>query len=232
MVDKLKKLMSQKGFFGSIKAILYTVFLKLMKSLLNIPIKKIGVYNGVIVRNVKLFNKTDIFHNYEDSEVRAINKYVKPDDNVVIVGGGFGVTTVIAAKKLKESNKMTLIEASKTVCTHIIDTLKLNNVYHKVNIINKVVEVEHHTWGKTETNNILLAKDLPTCDVLILDCEGAEKQICENITFSPTYIFVETHRQFEAPLHLIESILKSRNYKILNKETEQNGIGYLIAKIS
>ena len=42
MVDKLKKLINQKGFLGSIKAILYTILLQLMKSLLNIPIKKIG----------------------------------------------------------------------------------------------------------------------------------------------------------------------------------------------
>lgn len=40
---------------------------------------------------------------------------------------------------------------------------------------------------------VLEPKDIPPCNVLKMDCEGAEAYICENLQFIPDYLVCETH---------------------------------------
>jgi hypothetical protein len=73
-------------------------------------------------------------------------------------------------------------------------------------------------------------EDLPECDVLEMDCEGAEKEILKKLQIKPRVIIVETHPDFESPPSEIKSILISMNYKVL-KTIDRLSVPLLIAEI-
>ena len=56
------------------------------------------------------------------------------------------------------------------------------------------------------------APQLPPCDVLELDCEGAEVDILQKMIIQPRGILVETHGLFGAPTVLVASLLQKRGY--------------------
>jgi hypothetical protein len=63
----------------------------------------------------------------------------------------------------------------------------------------------------------LAASQLPSCDVLQLDCEGAEVEIPREMTIQPRVILVETHGIFGAPTNLGASVLEKRSYVVSDR---------------
>lgn len=58
--------------------------------------RKVSEVNGVRTRKHRLVEFYD--DDYENTSVKALNKYCDSDDSVLILGGGYGVTTVHAAR--------------------------------------------------------------------------------------------------------------------------------------
>jgi hypothetical protein len=58
---------------------------------------------------------------------------------------------------------------------------------------------------------------LPACDVLELDCEGAEVEILRGMIIQPRVILVETHGLFGAPTDLVASLLETRGYVVSDR---------------
>jgi hypothetical protein len=56
--------------------------------------------------------------------------------------------------------------------------------------------------------------ELPECDVLELDCEGAEIMILRNMRLRPRVIAVETHGVNGAPSKLVTEILEQLDYAV------------------
>jgi hypothetical protein len=80
--------------------------------------------------------------------------------------------------------------------------------------------------------------DLPECDVLVLDCEGAEMEILEEMDIRPRNIIVETHSIFDSPEEKVRDRLTQSGYQILRstvaeerlrRECEEKGIYVLFA---
>ena len=61
------------------------------------------------------------------------------------------------------------------------------------------------------------ASQLPPCNVLELDCQGAEVEILRELVIQPRVILVETHELYGAPTDLVASLLKRRGYIISNR---------------
>jgi hypothetical protein len=57
--------------------------------------------------------------------------------------------------------------------------------------------------------------ELPSCDVLELDCEGAELDILERMTIQPRALVVEAHGVFGAPTETVRRVIESRGYQVL-----------------
>lgn len=58
---------------------------------------------------------------------------------------------------------------------------------------------------------------LPDCDVLQLDCEGAEREILDGLKISPRNILVETHGFRGAPTDDVRDQLESRGYQVTDE---------------
>jgi hypothetical protein len=118
-----------------------------------------------------------------------------PGDDVVHVGGGFGVTAVHAARHSK-TGTVTVYEADPAQAALVRETLALNEVPTEWAVREAAVgPAVFETYGTGEAQPVdrVAASDLPACDVLELDCEGSELSILEGLTIRPRAMIVEIH---------------------------------------
>jgi len=151
---------------------------------------------------------------YETALVRGLNRYVKDGDKIVIVGGGKGVTTCIASIRAGIHGAVICYEASRESYKRIKKTLSYNSVPGNIDVINKCVGEPISVWGHFNDEDIIASAELPECDLLELDCEGAEKKILKEMTIRPDIILIETHGLYNSSTDEIEELLKDLDYKI------------------
>ena len=81
--------------------------------------------------------------------------------------------------------------------------------------------------------------ELPECDILELDCEGAESLILRNMAIRPRVIAVETHGVYGAPTRVVKELLEKLDYAVeewgiaeprVSEECEANDIRILVGK--
>jgi len=162
-----------------------------------VNIKKVVQFNGVSVlveQRVYLFTKIKDNPVFEGGVVAAHRKLTRPGDKVVAVGGGIGVTAVIASLLVGKSGSVIVYEGGDKSCENIKHTIRLNNVTNVCRIHHAVVSKGVDVYGgDSSAAKYISPKDLPDCDVLELDCEGAEVDILRNIQINPRVIIVEIH---------------------------------------
>lgn len=210
--------------------------------------KKEVTYNGVQVRP---YRRNDRFFplspppnkgghsqksDYEKGLCTALRDKVSPGDKVVIIGGGLGVTAVVAAKETGSEGQVLCFEGSQKMVEHIRETITINEMENRIKAINRVVSDKRGVIGTTnEKVPVLEADELPPCDILEMDVEGVEKEILQNLDISPSVIILETHgnidvikQKLEAMEYTIESecIAEVGPYRA---DCERNGIYVLTA---
>lgn len=159
---------------------------------------QIGVYNGVAARDRAVLNR-DHEPRFKRHLVAAVREHVSPGDEVVVVGGGRAVVAVHAARLGAD---VTVYEAGDSAL-EVTDTVReLNDV---------TFDVEHAVVGRpvAVTGQPSVRRVDPADldgDVLILDCEGAERYILPDVEGFETTI-VETHPQFGASLTTVRESL-------------------------
>jgi hypothetical protein len=154
---------------------------------------------------------------YEATLVVGLNETIRPGDSVVIVGGGVGVTAVVAALRTGSSGSVQCFEGGKQNVELVQQTVARNgitnvNVHHAV--IAKAIFVN---GGSGDIGPILAPSQLPSCDVLELDCEGAEIDILREMIIHPRVVLVETHGLFGAPTNLVATLLEKRGYVVSDR---------------
>lgn len=82
--------------------------------------KKIGVYNGIAVRDRGLFDLTDEQPDYEDPLITAIENEIRTGDSALILGRG--VSSVVAARAAGPEGDVTVYEASTEQHDVVIET--------------------------------------------------------------------------------------------------------------
>lgn len=174
--------------------------------------EKIGVMNGVPVRNRGLLDRTDVDSNYEGALIEALRENVTASDEIVVVGGGVGVSTVIGARC---ANHVTVFEAGERYET-LCETIEINNISETVDTRKKLVGPNISVTG-TPTEQSVDPQDLPECDILELDCEGAELAILQNLQIRPRTIIVECHGVFDAPASVVREELTGLSYSVENQ---------------
>lgn len=212
----------------------YTWFRKLYDKILrpNLP-EKIGVYNGVAVRDRALLDLTDEQPDYEGSLIEAIRSTVKTSDECVVVGGGRGVSGVVTANAVGPTGSVHIYEGGAEQCELVNETVELAQVsdWTRTNhaIVSEGIDVYGDTGGATRVE----PNELPKCNVLILDCEGAEIDIIRSIDQQPETIVVETHGIFDSPEADVREVLSEAEYDVVDKRTEyeDRGIHVLTARL-
>jgi hypothetical protein len=167
---------------------------------------------------------------YEATLVAGLDETIRPGERVVIVGGGLGVTAVIAALRTGPLGNVQCFEGSKQHVRFVQQTAERNKVTN--------VSVHHAVVGKSisvysiggDVGAVLPPCQLPQCNVLQLDCEGAEVEILHELTIRPRAILVETHGLYGAPTELIVSLLERRGYVVSHRGVAEPRLGDHCAK--
>ena len=222
---KIRKLLSERGLSVLTQAAIF----KLLANLFHIPSRKIAMFNGIAVRGASLYSKTDIFPEHEAELISAIRNYVEGGENVLVVGGGTGASTVAVAHQVGIKGTVITYEGNKNSVDVVNDTINLNKVQNRVSVKHVIVEKPIHLMGFVGDAPTLLAKDFPECGALVMDCEGAELLILQNLIIRPRLIIVETHPMFDSPEEKIIELLKNLGYDIISNNLRQKSLEILSA---
>ena len=193
---------------------------------------KISVHNGVPVRSaVRLFDWTDEFPRYEESLVQSIRETVRYDDTVTVVGGGLGVSTVVAGQRTVVPNSVTTYEGSLRQAEIVRETISLNRLSQQCSIRHAIVGENVGVYGQTGSAEHVEPADLPECEVLILDCEGSETGIIDSLVVEPRTIVVETHEFLGVSEEDVRESLTGQGYAVTERrvEDQEDGVFILVA---
>lgn len=158
---------------------------------------QIGVYNDVAARDRDVLDR-DHEPVYKQALVDAVREAVEPGDRVVVVGGGRAVVAVHAARC---GGIVTVYEAGDAALRVTESAAALNDAAFTARAA--VVGEPGIVNGTTAPRRI----DPATLqgDVLVLDCEGAERDILPVEGFET--VIVETHPEHGSPLSAVRNHL-------------------------
>lgn len=189
--------------------------------------RKLAAFNGIVVRQPRLFDETDVRPEYEGALVAAIREEVNLSDSVVIVGGGWGVSTVAAARAAGQEGQVLTYEGADEQVERVGETLSLNRVSDQVTLNHATVGTGDNLYGDDNGSKQLGPDELPDCDVLVLDCEGAELDVIPEMTSDPAKIIVETHPMYDSPADEVEEHLSQKGYSVTETRLESTPYGDL-----
>jgi hypothetical protein len=194
---------------------------------------KIAVYNHVAVTNeARLFDRTEIFPNYKESNISFLRECVSPNDDVVVIGGGVGVTSIVSARMTGKDGEVVVYEASSEQMKKTIENINLNGEDDVCTVEHAVVGELNQSGGHLGNPDEVPVNTLPECNLIEIDCEGAENHILSNLEAHPEHIIVETHPKKGAGTEGIETLLNEKGYKPIGKEADPVDGHVLLARKS
>jgi hypothetical protein len=171
--------------------------------------------------------------NFKNPSIEQIYKNYEKGDKIVIIGGGNGVSAVHSARIVGSGGEVKIYEGDESRVRDVKRTLEHNQVFDICEVNHSIVG-EAHLVKSPGNANIIKPSDLPKCDALEMDCEGAEFEILKDLENLPNKIIVELHHKKESSPYsspdTIESILKEKGYCV----QRYNGPwvnGLLVAKL-
>lgn len=141
---------------------------------------------------------------YERDYVHLIEERVSEGDDVVLVGGGWGVSTVAAARQVSESGTVTTFEGAERSVERVRRTVEMNGVATRVDVRHAVVGTDIGLDSSPGTARRVAPVELPACDVLALDCDGAELDIVAEMRGRSPTLIVEHHGMTKLDETLVE----------------------------
>lgn len=178
------------------------------------------VHNGVGVPSVEPETQRDYWPEFEDGTSMALRRRVCRGDDVVVVGGGQGITTVIAARMTHFEGTVRTYEANSEMLVTLRRTVELNRVADLVTLehaaVGPVSDRSEEMFGPCDGDRLTPA-DLPACDVLELDCEGSELDVLRGMESHPRVVIVETHEPLGVPSTEVRDVLVDNGYRIANR---------------
>ena len=178
----------------------YTIKFSLDKMKIRKLFPVTGFYkdNGVKIKPKRLLDKyISNESNQERKEggiVKCHQKLTKKGDNVLVIGGGNGVTGVRSAKIVGDEGKVIIYEGGAKSANKIREIIHLNKVKKICTVKHSVVGQKKDVYGgRTKNASYTSAKELPECDILEMDCEGSEIGIMKKMSIKPRAIISEMH---------------------------------------
>jgi len=153
---------------------------------------------------------------YEYTEVEGVKQYVGENDDVVVIGGGHGVTAVHAAKIT--SGTVTVIEADHGRFQDLSRTFDVNDVSKQIKTEFGYLGDLHIDLDDFDVPPVSY-NDIPDADVWDMDCEGAEIEILQNLPYKPSVILVETHDNHDTVVEMLENL----EYEIMDIVDDGHG---------
>lgn len=180
----------------------------------------LGVYNGVVTRRYYLLDLTKSTNEpaYKEALVDGVRGAVGPGDAVVEIGAGFGVCTTWAAREAGAEGRVLSFEANDEQTRVVREALELTGqvagegFLERVDIRHALVGADLETYGSMAGAARVEPSALPECDVLTMDCEGAELDVLRGMSIEPRTVVVETHPTHGAPTDEVVEVLSSKGY--------------------
>ena len=157
----------------------------------------------------------------EAGEVAGHEHRTQSGDNVVIIGGGRGVTAVRAAQAVGPEGSVLVYEGGQEYVELIRDVASLNGVSNRVEVRHALVGPGLSIYGTPDGAESVDPAEIPECDVLELDCEGAEAEIFPHLEVRPRVIILEVHaREYDNPERWRQD-LDDLGYEIVDRRTNE-----------
>lgn len=174
--------------------------------------RRMGTYGTYVARDDRLFDRTTSRPNYKEGLVNAITKFA-PGKDVCIVGFGRGISSMVAIDAGAKS--VTAYEASSQMIETGKEAFALNGVpIDAVTIVHAIVGEAIEVFGSPSGASRVDPQDFDPTEVLVLDCEGAERSILEGLSMLPEVVIVETHPERDVPTDMVRSILVQLGFSV------------------
>lgn len=150
----------------------------------------------------------------------AIEWFTRDGDTVVIVGAGVGATPLAAAESVGPEGVVHVVEPVREILDHMRDLAQEKGVADRVELHHARVGVidwrSERGYGAAPDAEAWGGMDLPTCDVLQVDCEGCERTLVPELSAPyPRVIILSIHpRQVEDVGLLVEDVVR-RGYDVV-----------------
>ena len=139
----------------------------------------------------RLFDLSKPGDEYKLEHIRSIERAVLPDDHLLILGAGVGVSALVMSNKV---DRITLVEGSETQFEVANENLNMNHVQN----VDLVLGVAGENVGvyNSEDSQIIDLQQFDDVRVVAMDIEGAEMSVIPQLPISVDTVIVESHIQF------------------------------------
>lgn len=175
---------------------------------------------------------------YEFTTVKALKEFATTGSVVTVIGGGLGVTACIAANAVGKTGHVYCFEGNKNNIKNIQKAVEYADLSDRITLKQAIVSSDIGVYPGEKVQTIMDTSELPPCDILELDCEGAELEILTNLRFSPRIIIAESHGHYGSSSEKLIETLERKGYSVedrgvaepsLTKYCEDNDIKILLA---
>lgn len=152
--------------------------------------------------------------------IQPLPTTAEPGHTVVQIGSGYGVATVRAARAVAQTGHVYSFDAVDEWLQQARETVALNDVSDRVTFGHAVVARAETAWGATLGPKGLSVSDLPKGDCFVLDCEGSEVFIFQEMLttdWRPDRIVVESHTFAGADPNLLKADLEQHGYVVVSE---------------
>jgi len=101
--------------------------------------------------------------------------------------------TVVAARQAGPSGFVHTYEAGEKQSKHVSQTIRQNGVEDRVSIHNTAVGTTVGAFNSAENASQIDGSQLPDCDTMVIDCDGAEFDVLETLEDLPSTLIIEHH---------------------------------------
>ena len=235
MIYKIRKALDEGGLSLLLQRT-YNFVHSRIRSYLPRRIKVLHCGTKVITRLGDSYNTEAPFRNlpYKKNNSKAIEETVEEGDRPVSIGGGRGVNpTRIMSKNGIPTVKV--FEPGKKMRKICFRNMK-ENINHypgfQFRIYKGFFYASDEVWGEVDEEEKLTVEDIPECDLLEMDCEGAEVHIIPNlveIEKPPKKLIVEVHEGINTSREEVNSLLEYANYELKQVYDEEEGNPVFVA---
>lgn len=153
---------------------------------------------GIILKGPRLLDiSVGAVAPYEQAERDALQDLVEPGDHVIVIGAGWGSTTVLASRLAGPDGRVDVWEAVPEMADLTRWAVEHNVTSAPVTVhesaVSSVTDSSRERYGAAV--NVVAPTELPTGDVWMMDCEGAEDEILTAADL-PERVAVEVHESW------------------------------------
>lgn len=168
--------------------------------------------NGVATKRYRLRGEGEVMPDVEAEAVDALHECVSAGDRVVVLGAGYGVTTVHAGRAAGEDGRVFGYEASR-LWEVAKEAVERNDVPAETTVEKMLVGEAVDVYGGDGAARQAHPRELPVCDVMEIDIEGAEMGVIAGLNECPDTMIVETHGHKGSSTAEVVSLLVGRGYE-------------------